>query len=310
MQKYYNASLFEDAKFNPEQLCDGVFIYKNALQKSQQVLDLIKILEHEDEKSLLTSGWGPWGPYGKTTYFYNDLKEGYIENIFNSVFHDSQLNNLNNYGLCRRTLFEIMINSILTELNQKIIHDFLIKNNFKVPNNSFFARIDLCKYDFQQKTPLHEMEMPFHNDYVTADHHLSCDKFLVSCNTYFTSDYSGAEIVFYINGKLVEYKPKAGDVLVFPSGNPNYVSNNYCLHAVKRGSGNRYISRYFLKYCDDRDNLTKVQDLINNKDESVSKKYWEKRSYFGSVSLEEINKHMRGEISKFEFEKYYEGEIF
>ena len=310
MQTYYKPDLFEDIQLDSQQLCDDVFLYPNALKNASPLLEMIKFLENSQERSIITSGWGPWGSYGKTAFYYNNLSSSLEEEITDRAFRDVGPDILSNDEMYKRTLFELLVANMLMGLSQKIIHNFLNKNNFKVPKNSFFTRVDLCKYTFQQDGLVDGLEMPFHNDYVTGDHYLSCDKFLVSCNTYFNNDFEGAEIVFYSNGKMIEYKPCAGDVIVFPSGHPDYVSNSYCLHAVNRGSGSRYISRYFLKYHDNRDNLTNVQHLIHNEDKSVSKAYWDKRSLFGMVSAEEIDRHTHGEINEFEFEKYYKGGVF
>ena len=53
-------------------------------------------------------------------------------------------------------------------------------------------------------------------------------------------DYDGGDICFYINGDFVNYKPKAGDILVFPSGMPYY-------HGVKTiRNGNKFFIRNFI----------------------------------------------------------------
>ena len=53
----------------------------------------------------------------------------------------------------------------------------------------------------------------------------------------------GGEIEFYVDGEFVPaYKPEAGDIMVFPSGEPYY-------HGVRTATqGNKYLIRNFMIY--------------------------------------------------------------
>jgi len=47
-------------------------------------------------------------------------------------------------------------------------------------------------------------------------------KFFITCTMYINDDYKGGDIEFFVDGKLINHKPKAGDILIFPSEEPYY----------------------------------------------------------------------------------------
>ena len=65
-------------------------------------------------------------------------------------------------------------------------------------------------------------------------------------------DYEGGEVDFVMGDKLVKYKPEAGDLLVFPSGHPDYLTEEGkpYLHGVMPSyKNNKFLSRmYWQKY--------------------------------------------------------------
>jgi hypothetical protein len=65
-------------------------------------------------------------------------------------------------------------------------------------------------------------------------------------------DYEGGEIEFWADGKAIRYKPKAGDILVFPSGNPLFPGDGrpYFHSVCSTGRGEKYLFRAFGKYTD------------------------------------------------------------
>jgi hypothetical protein len=97
--------------------------------------------------------------------------------------------------------------------------------------------LSICKFVTIKDNP--HMSLQYHTD----THHFNEDspglKFAVTCTMYLNDDYEGGEISFLdeSTGKIIKYKPKAGDVLVFPSGEPYYHGTHKVL------SGDRYIIR-------------------------------------------------------------------
>ena len=94
--------------------------------------------------------------------------------------------------------------------------------------------------------------MRYHSDYIREQGHSPGYKFVVTCTIYFNDNYEGGEVDFVMGDKLVKYKPEAGDLLVFPSGHPDYLTEDGMpyLHAVMPSyNNNKFLSRmYWQKY--------------------------------------------------------------
>ena len=93
-----------------------------------------------------------------------------------------------------------------------------------------------------------DLTMNYHTDFVADDAESPGDKFGITAVIYPNDDYEGGEISFRVISpeetvaKTVTYKPKAGDIIVFPSGHPYY-------HGVRRISGSpKYIIRLYWMY--------------------------------------------------------------
>jgi hypothetical protein len=92
-----------------------------------------------------------------------------------------------------------------------------------------------------------ELTMNYHTDYMPEDAESPGDKFGITGVLYPNDDYEGGGLIFKVvqkDGSIKEfnYKPKAGDLVVFPSGPPYY-------HGVERIYGSpKYITRLYWMY--------------------------------------------------------------
>jgi hypothetical protein len=97
-----------------------------------------------------------------------------------------------------------------------------------------------------------QVGMRYHSDYQREQGSAPGYKFVITCTIYFNDDYEGGEIDFAMGDKLVKYKPEAGDLLVFPSGHPDYLTEDGMpyLHGVMPSyNKNKILSRmYWQKY--------------------------------------------------------------
>ena len=89
-----------------------------------------------------------------------------------------------------------------------------------------------------------ENPMFFHSDTDPFDPGYPGEKLIITLTMYLNDDYEGGEIAFYDpqTSKVFKYKPKAGDITIFPSFPPFY-------HGVLPfDKGDRFLIRTFLSY--------------------------------------------------------------
>lgn len=99
------------------------------------------------------------------------------------------------------------------------------------------------KYMIKEDSGISEnYSMSYHTDYVKAASEQPGDKFGITTTFYLNDNYQNGEICFNIGDHFLSYKPEAGDVIVFPSGDPYR-------HAVRKAYGaERFMIRSFWQY--------------------------------------------------------------
>lgn len=113
-----------------------------------------------------------------------------------------------------------------------------IENNPIVLNEWAYESSSLCEYDIT-KGHDGEFSMAYHSDFVVPEKNWPGLKFEISVTTYLNDDYDGGELCFAIDNDLFSYKPKAGDMIIFPSRPPYF-------HGVRKHENkNRYMIRGF-----------------------------------------------------------------
>jgi hypothetical protein len=113
----------------------------------------------------------------------------------------------------------------------------------------YFGDASVQPYDLESKNAKPKA-MNYHTDFEIKKMCEDSDNFLLTCNIYWNDDYEGGEIVFYHAGKLFPYKPKQGEVVIFPSGSPYFpVGGDGYYHCANTVFENRkYFSRNYLQY--------------------------------------------------------------
>jgi hypothetical protein len=86
------------------------------------------------------------------------------------------------------------------------------------------------------------MTMQYHTDFIQSQKDMPGEKFFITCTMYINDDYKGGDIEFFIDNKLINHKPVAGDILIFPSTQPYF-------HGVKTiTDGNKFFIRNFVMH--------------------------------------------------------------
>jgi hypothetical protein len=127
------------------------------------------------------------------------------------------------------------------------------------------------------KTPDdYAMSMTYHTDRHQFDSERGGDHFVLTVTMYLNDDYEGGELTFLNenDSDVIHYRPKAGDITVFPSAVPYF-------HGVERvDSGDRYLIRTFLSKIFDPSELWKknadhygIENYIKMEKERISLEY-------------------------------------
>jgi hypothetical protein len=241
-----------DTSLEVVEIYPHILVYKNMfkdISKSYKVLT-DSLVEQEDR---LFSPWTQWSIFGE----YLDP----VVPVFSAQYK---------YGIP-----EDLEANTQTKKDQK---DFAIEfmKNFHLVTQDYIARygieVDTIKMSIDEdgsRTPTwtwtggtigkyhisdedEKHGMRYHSDYMPEKADSPGYKFVITCTIYFNDDYEGGEIDFVMGNKLVKYKPEAGDLLVFPSGHPDYLTEegNPYLHGVMPSyNKNKFLARmYWQKY--------------------------------------------------------------
>jgi hypothetical protein len=230
-----------------------IFVYKGLFKDINKTYSLLK--ESQGEEDGLFSPWSPWSRFGEyinpifRTY-HDNLKIDHVEKVATSTEKQEEH---------KQVLLEILNNFMIAT------KDYIAKNNVDFDENRLIPDIkdergndvkeweytgpSIARYKIDIEDPL---AMTYHTDYIREPIVSPGHKFAITALTYFNDDYEGGEIDFIANGEAYMYKPEAGDLLVFPSGHPEFLMSeeSIYLHGVMPVNHNsKYLSRmYWTKY--------------------------------------------------------------
>jgi hypothetical protein len=229
-----------------------VFVYKNLYK---DINFTYKLLEESDGQNGLFNPWSKWSDFGE-----------YISPTFKGYDHILTIKDVESIEAItekekqhKDTLLEILNNFYIAT------KDYIAKNNVDfddsriVPNvkdkhgNSIkewlFTGPSIARYRTDITDPV---AMTYHTDYIREPIVSPGHKFAITALTYFNDDYEDGEIDFIVNGEAYMYKPEAGDIIVFPSGHPEFLMSeeHIYIHGVMPARKNsKYLSRmYWTKY--------------------------------------------------------------
>lgn len=229
-----------------------ILVYKNLfkdISKSYKVLT-DSLLETEDRFFTPWKQWSIFGDYLNPIHhsFDNSDKYGNLKNI--KAITETQENE-KNFCIEMMENFHLVTEDYIkrygidVDIDATSIHE----SGDTVPTWRWTGGT-IGKYHVS--TEGNEIGMNYHSDYMREQGYAPGYKFVITCTIYFNDDYEGGEVDFAMGDKLVKYKPEAGDLLVFPSGNPDYLTEDGkpYLHGVMPSyNKNKFLSRmYWQKY--------------------------------------------------------------
>jgi 2OG-Fe(II) oxygenase superfamily len=201
-----------------------VFVYRNILKDSAKMYRVLNESDVDAEGKYFLKKWTPWAHFGT----YSSIKEQH--EIDQALIND------------QRFIEEKEVADEARRAYDLVLDHYVKVNNVDLPDNWRFSGMSFSKYVDQIDTLSNNMTMQYHTDHITSQKDMPGEKFFITCTMYINDDYDGGDIEFYVDGNIVNHKPKAGDILVFPSTEPYY-------HGVKTiYNGQKFLVRAFIMH--------------------------------------------------------------
>jgi predicted 2-oxoglutarate/Fe(II)-dependent dioxygenase YbiX len=204
-----------------DEIYPNVIVYRNMLKDPKKAHEIMANSESNSEGKYYLKKWTPWAQFGT----YTQIKWG------------EELNNVEKTEVFNQ---EKELNDEITIAYSKAISHYKQYTKTEYPESATFSGHSYCKYFDEVDDLKNNMTMQYHTDFIISQKDMPGPKFTTTCTLYINDDYDGGDLEFFIDGNIINHKPSAGDIVVFPSTDPYY-------HGVKRiANGNKYFVRNFV----------------------------------------------------------------
>lgn len=216
-----------------EILYPKIHLYRNLIKAPNELVEILKESEFNPGSSKVFTEWVPWSIFG--TYLNQTPLPEYLMSSVTPEERDEKF-----YIHYRHA------ENILNAFHASTSH-FLSFYNENKEDNWIIMGPSYSRYSHDNDPHSSDNVMMHHTDFVRIEEEVPGNKFILTCTMYLNDDYDGGDLDFIINDHQFTYKPKAGDVLVFPSSHPRLLSGgNMYLHAVRKvEKKDKYIIRCF-----------------------------------------------------------------
>lgn len=213
-----------------------VIVYQNAIPKHKEYIELLE-LSQKNKAEFLFKDWDDWYGFGLMMNLGMTRDHKYIND-----WDGNPIDLTKDYAKKQSDFL-----SDLDNVFHSVTKDYIDQYKITLPNwhSSGFS---ICKY--KETAVENDLAMHYHTDYVGATADDPGLKFAVTCTMYLNDDYDGGGLSFLEeeSGEVIHYKPKAGDVVVFPSGDPITGASRYFHGVDKISNGDKYLVRTFWQY--------------------------------------------------------------
>jgi hypothetical protein len=197
-------------------------VYRNVLSNPQELYQTMNESEKTSDGKYFLKTWDPWAHFGTYTQ-KKDMREVSTEVLSDEMFIKEKK----------------FVEEVEAAYN-KVLLDYVERHGVDLPEGWHFSGCSYSKYNAKIDTLSNKMTMQYHTDHITSEKDMPGSKFYLTCTMYINDDYDGGDIEFYVDGKFINHKPAAGDILVFPSTEPYY-------HGVKTINTNeKFFVRNFI----------------------------------------------------------------
>lgn len=261
----------EEKKLESIEIYPKIVVYKNVFKDINKTIDIIKKSESNNDDRLFTE-WRQWSWFGEylSPILFPDKLKIREESLTQNQKDQRDLYNeiIDLFHLVTRDYCDKFKIDIFNNLDKTIVN---YKNH--TLKQWIFTGPDICKWKISDEDNVYKMN--YHSDYQIEKWDAPGHNFVVTALAYYNDDYEGGELDFCIGKKLVKYKPEAGDYIVFPSGHPDFLTEDGIsyLHGVMPAKGkNKYFSRMYWRFYRDAS-----EDWIKNESELGTDVWLKKR---------------------------------
>jgi hypothetical protein len=220
--------------FEYEEIHDFIFVYKNLLPNHEEIYRSLRESKERNSDANFYRQWTPWYTFGLMALVQDSNGDPEVSNFERQCYQEAT-----------------------TAIHEAMRH-YQRVNGISDPNTGeelpVLTMPGPCIYrehssDGNSDDP---KAMSYHVDFIPETVNFPGEKFMITSCTYPNDDYEGGEIEFWADGKAIKYKPNAGEILVFPSGNPLFPGNGrpYFHSVCPTGAGEKWLFRAFGKYVD------------------------------------------------------------
>ena len=204
-----------------DEIYPNVIVYKNMLSNPEKAYKTMVKSESSSDGKYYLKAWTNWAKFG--TYTQEKWGDELNNSEAGEMFDD-----------------EKKLATEIKDAYNKAIYHYTKYKGINLPNDATFSGHSYCKYFDQVDDLKNNMTMQYHTDYIISQRDMPGPKFHTTCTFYINDNYEGGDLEFYIDNNIINYKPKAGELVVFPSTDPYY-------HGVKQiFNGNKYFVRNFV----------------------------------------------------------------
>lgn len=222
----YNESMPE---LTPEEIYPRIHVYRGVFNDPYGFIEQVKLLP----------SWEAWWTFGEMVSLPG-LERVRFET---KPTLEEWENFLENTATQQAGKPGVDLSLYVDRLFYRITEDYMKKYPLEIPNWSH-QKPSIAKYVALGGVDDDRYSMHYHTDFQREKADAPGLKYALTCTMYLNDDYEGGELTFKIANDsggydAIDYKPRSGDVVVFPSTEPYF-------HGVKQiTSGDRYFIRTF-----------------------------------------------------------------
>lgn len=233
-----------------------VVVYKNMFKDIDKTYNVLESSITSTVENKVFEDWQQWSSFGTYLNPISKKINWDIYDINTGIKILNQDSDLDQSHLIVELMnnFDAVSNDYISRYNLDInIYDKVENKNGNINNLWKRTAPVICRYNMLSYEN-RKMTMRYHTDYVREPMQSPGYKFGITVLAYFNDDYVGGEIEFAIGNKVIKYKPEAGDFLLFPSGNPTFLTGEdvylHGVHPITSGSNKLFLRMFWQRYED------------------------------------------------------------